>query len=90
MADIPLEGAHWDHIDEDAQYAFRRKIAEARKRWEDCERIAEKARKRGLRARADTVNFQYDRWKRWDEGRLATGYLIKMTGVQRYRDGEKA
>lgn len=55
----------------------------ARIRWNRCTDIASKARLMGLKASPEMVNRRYDVWCRWDEGRLATGYLMRMTGVRR-------
>ncbi len=58
----------------------------ARERWNRCIGIAGKARLAGLAATPAMVNRRYDVWCRWDEGRLATGYLMRMTGVRRNND----
>ena len=57
----------------------------ARSRWDHCERIAEEARRQGLDASAEFVNRHYPRFRQWSEGHLATGYLMRLTGVQRKR-----
>ncbi|MGH9436819.1 MAG: hypothetical protein ACRD22_02750 [Terriglobia bacterium] len=60
-------------------------ILRARERWDNCVAIAAHARSRGLDATPEKVNFNYRRWVMWSEGRLATGYLMRMTGVTRIR-----
>jgi hypothetical protein len=46
-----------------------------------CEAIAVKARATGLDVTWEQVNRHYPNFCRWDEGRLATGYLIRRTGL---------
>ena len=58
---------------------------EARARWLRCQQIARGAQVIGLDATPEKVNKRLDVWERWYQGRLATGYLIKMTGVQRIK-----
>lgn len=48
-----------------------------------CSEIAEKARLMGFDVTWRTVSRQYKIWERWYQGRLATGYLIRQTGVRR-------
>jgi hypothetical protein len=48
-----------------------------------CEKIAGTARERGLDANWEKVNRQYRIWLLWYRGQLATGYLIRQTGVKR-------
>jgi hypothetical protein len=55
---------------------------ESRIRWQLCCRIAEKAQRLGILATPAKVNRNYLAFTRWNEGRLATGYLIKTTGVK--------
>jgi hypothetical protein len=56
--------------------------SEARTRWDRCVRIADHAQRQGLLATPEKVNRNFTVWTRWDEGRLATGYLMRMTGVK--------
>lgn len=56
--------------------------AMAERRRNDCKQIAITARECGLDVTWERVNYNYATWVRWAEGRLATGYLIKLTGVQ--------
>lgn len=60
-------------------------LVEATIRWQRCITIANKAREQGLGASPEMVNRKYDRWCAWDEGRLATGYLRRITGVRNIR-----
>ena len=48
-----------------------------------CEAIAAKARHQGFDVTWERVNRHYAWFTRWDEGRLATGYLIRRTGIKR-------
>ncbi len=56
---------------------------EAHARWQRCQQIAHGAQITGLNATPEMVNRKLAVWERWYQGRLATGYLIKITGVQR-------
>lgn len=56
---------------------------EAADRMVMCKKIADAAALNGLAADALKVNRQYKVWLRWYRGHLATGYLIRMTGVKR-------
>lgn len=55
----------------------------AKVRWAHCVQISEFARTRNLDATPDKVNRSYEWWCRWYEGRLATGYLMRATGIRR-------
>jgi hypothetical protein len=55
-------------------------------RRRQCVVIARRARDKGLDADPARINRQFRIWLRWYEGRLATGYLIKATGVRRIKD----
>jgi hypothetical protein len=57
--------------------------AEAFKRWQRCEEIARCAQIVGLDATPQLVNKKLHVWEEWIQKRLVTGYLIKITGVQR-------
>lgn len=48
-----------------------------------CEAIAYKARRFRLDVDVDKVSRHYEWFVRWDEGNIATGYLMKRTGVRR-------
>lgn len=52
-------------------------------RWIRCNAISVYANANGLAATPVTVNRRYDVWVRWYEGRYATGYLMRATGVRR-------
>ena len=60
-------------------------IAERRK---TCVRIAMNLRARGWDADAKFVNRHYLSCKRWDDGQLALGYMIKRTGLKRIKEGK--
>lgn len=60
-----------------------RPIVSARMRYKRCQDIATCARFIGLDATPDKVNRQYQTWERWYQGRLALGYLMRITGVKR-------
>jgi len=66
-------------------YTIGEHTRKARERWTDCQRIAKIARDKGLNATPKMVNHRYDVWRQWAEGRLATGYLMRMTGVKRIK-----
>jgi hypothetical protein len=55
---------------------------EARLRWAMCIAIAEHANALGLNATPRKVNKNFTIWRTWKEGRLATGYLMKLTGAK--------
>lgn len=57
-------------------------LAEAAARRDLCKAIALKARHQGLNIEWEAVNRQLPIWKRWYNGQLATGYLIRQTGVK--------
>lgn len=59
------------------------RIAVARLRYKRCQDISDMARFIGLDATPDRVNRKYDVWERWAQGRLALGYLIRITGVKK-------
>lgn len=52
-------------------------------RWGRCEAIARRARERGFDVTPHRVNRSFRQFVAWDEGRLATGYLIRSTGIKR-------
>lgn len=56
---------------------------EAADRMIMCQKISDAAKLNGLQADALKVNRQYRAWLLWYRGRLATGYLIRTTGVKR-------
>lgn len=63
----------------------------AEQRRAECEVIAEHARDEGLNTTPAHVNMHFRRYRQWHEGNLATGYLMKLTGVRRLeqpRDGK--
>lgn len=59
----------------------------ALQRWQDCKVMSDAARFAGLDAKPELVNRHYARFCQWYEGRLATGYLIRVTGIQRINKG---
>lgn len=61
------------------------RIEAARERWRRCQIIAGVARDQGLNASPERVNYNYARWEAWYQGRLATGYLMRITGVGKIR-----
>ena len=58
-------------------------IVAARMRYKRCQEISNMARALGIDTTPDRVNRKYDVWERWIQGRLATGYLMRLTGVKR-------
>jgi hypothetical protein len=56
---------------------------EAMERTSMCLIITERARNLGLDTNPAKVNRQFRAWLRWYRGQLATGYLIRVTGVKR-------
>jgi hypothetical protein len=58
-------------------------IVAARMRYKRCLDIAIMARAIGIDATPERVNRKYDTWERWAQKRLATGYLMRITGVKR-------
>lgn len=56
--------------------------AAARLRWIECQHISDHARKKGIDATPVKVNRNLPIWRRWYHGGLATGYLMRQTGVQ--------
>lgn len=57
-------------------------IVAARMRYKRCQDISVVARSLGIDVTPDRVNRKYDVWERWYQGRLATGYLLKITGTR--------
>lgn len=57
-------------------------IAAARARWKLCQEISDYARARELDTTPPRVNRQLLIWERWYRGGLATGYLMRQTGVR--------
>jgi hypothetical protein len=55
----------------------------ARARREYADKIVSHAMTAGLDTTRNKVLRQYRVWVSWHEGRLATGYLIKQTGVKK-------
>lgn len=53
-----------------------------RERRIQCDMIAERAQASGLDVDWRTVNRHYRTFLRWYTGNLATGYLIKRTGIK--------
>lgn len=64
-----------------------KRTRDALNRWQECKLISQSARFVGLDASPELVNKYYNRFRQWYEGRLATGYLIKITGVQSTKKG---
>jgi hypothetical protein len=62
--------------------------AAARERWKECQLISDYARGRGLDATPVKVNRQLKIWRRWYRGGLATGYLMRQTGVKSIQQQE--
>jgi hypothetical protein len=58
-------------------------VANGMTRRRRCEAIAAKARFLGFDVSWERVNRQFTIWRRWDEGGLATGYLIRQTGIRK-------
>jgi len=56
-------------------------LAALQARRKRCQAIALKARAAGLDVTWVKVNKHYQWFCRWDEGRLATGYLIQRTSI---------
>lgn len=48
-----------------------------------CELIAARLRRDCFDVTWDRVNRNYQWFVRWDEGRIALGYLIRRTGIRR-------
>ena len=65
-------------------------MAQAEARRNECKRIAALARDFALDVTWERVNYNYATWVRWAEGRLATGYLIKLTGVRKIDYNQEA
>lgn len=61
------------------------RMQEMSERRDRCERIAAKLRAMSFDVKWERVNRHYLVFIRWDEGRLATGHLIKQTGIRRIR-----
>lgn len=59
--------------------------ARAASRRVRCEMIASRLRGMGYAVDWKRVNRAYKWFVRWDDGRLALGYLVKMTGIQQAR-----
>lgn len=58
-------------------------IVAARMRYKKCQDISDMARFIGLDVTPERVNRKFDVWERWSQGRLATGYLMRITGVHK-------
>lgn len=58
-------------------------------RQNQCKTIAEYARSKGLDVDWQFVNRHHDWFTRWYHGGLATGYLIRRTGVKRIPPSER-
>lgn len=58
-------------------------------RREECKRISLFARERGLDADWQFANRHYDWFIRWYYAGMATGYLIRRTGVKRIPPSER-
>lgn len=58
-------------------------------RREECKRIAIFAREYGLDADWQFVNRHYAWFTKWYYGGIATGYLIRRTGVKRIPPSER-
>lgn len=56
---------------------------EAMERRTMCLLITDYARKKGLDTNPVKVNRQFKHWIAWYRGTLATGYLMRLTGVKR-------
>ncbi len=56
-------------------------LAQVQARRKRCQAIALKARAMELDVTWVKVNKHYQWFCRWDEGRLATGYLIQRTSI---------
>lgn len=52
-------------------------------RQSKAEAITRRARRFGIDVTADAVLRHFDWFERWDNGLIATGYLIRRTGVKR-------
>lgn len=57
-------------------------LAAARARWKLTQEISDYARARGLDTTPPRVNRHLKIWERWYRGGLATGYLMRQTGVR--------
>jgi len=57
-------------------------LREIQQRKASCEAIAAHARRCGLDVDWRRVNRSYALFVRWRQGRLATGYLIRQTGIK--------
>lgn len=71
------------YVDRQGINALSQREADMVYRRRRCEAIAAKARHRGWDVSWERVNRHYAIFCRWDEGRLATGYLIRQTGIKR-------
>lgn len=60
----------------------------AERRRNRAEDIAREASRRGLDTTPERVLRRLREWEDWYQGRLATGYLMRMTGV-RFRQSRK-
>lgn len=60
-----------------------RAVSLAEQRHAECQVIAEHAQEQGLDVTVAYVNMHFRRFKQWHEGNLATGYLMRLTGVRR-------
>lgn len=58
-------------------------IVAARMRYKRCQDISTMARAVGIDTTPERVNRKFATWERWAQGRLATGYLMRITGVKR-------
>lgn len=58
-------------------------IVLARMRYKRCQDISTMARFLGLDVTPERINRKYEVWERWAQGRLATGYVMRITGVRR-------
>lgn len=59
-----------------------KEIVLARMRYKRCQEISDLARFLGIDTTPVRVNRKYDTWERWRQGRLATGYLLRITGCK--------
>jgi hypothetical protein len=51
-------------------------------RWQECKIMCQAARAAGMNVTPERVNRSYKRFREWYEGRLALGYLLKVTGLK--------
>jgi hypothetical protein len=64
-------------------------MREAEFRRQRCEIIVGYARAKGIDATLPKVIRQFRIWNSWYEGRLATGYLMRQTGVKYISTGDR-